>query len=306
MKKIAILYVATGKYLVFWPDFLASAEQNLLPGCEVHYFVFTDAERIDGEDGNCPVLSKKAREAMGCRPYTGCPSQTPGTLSGRVHRIAQEAYPWPYATLKRFHMFRPLLPRLKAEGFDCVYFLNANYLIVRPVLPEDLLPRTENELVLCLHPGYYSQKPLRFPYDRNPRCRAWIPYTKGKHYVCGGTNGGSLHAYADLICELDDRVEADLTDGIIARWHDESQLNRYLLDTASPVRLLTPAFCAPEGWPAFPFEAAFLVRDKSKWLDVASVKGAKNPENPLIHRLQAQREKLAPYLGLARDTLLRR
>ena len=40
MQKVAIFYVVTGKYLVFWPDFLATAEQALLPGCEVHYFVF--------------------------------------------------------------------------------------------------------------------------------------------------------------------------------------------------------------------------------------------------------------------------
>ena len=32
MQKVAIFYVVTGKYLVFWPDFLATAEQNLLPG----------------------------------------------------------------------------------------------------------------------------------------------------------------------------------------------------------------------------------------------------------------------------------
>ena len=58
MQKVAIFYVVTGKYLVFWPDFLATAEQNLLPGCEVHYFVFTDAKTLPGEDGVCPALSE--------------------------------------------------------------------------------------------------------------------------------------------------------------------------------------------------------------------------------------------------------
>ena len=160
--------------------------------------------------------------------------------------------------------------------------------------------------MLCLHPGYYTQKPLFFPYDRSPLCRAYIPYTKGEHYVCGGTNGGSLAAYARLIETLDDRVEADLADGIIARWHDESQLNRYLLDTQDPVRLLSPAFCRPEGWADFPYEPAFLVREKSSWLDVASVKGAAKPQNFVQRKWEAFRLNWLPYLWLARDTLLRR
>lgn len=306
MLKIAIFYVVTGKYLVFWPDFLATAEQNLLPGCEVHYFVFTDAQSLPGEDGICPVLSEKALEALGEKAPQGAPAQDPGTLQSRIHRIEQEAYPWPYSTLKRFHMFRPLLPELKQQGFSAAYFLNANYLAARPILPEEFLPENQDELVLCPNPGYYNKTPIHFPYDRNPNCRAYIPYTKGKHYVCGGTNGGGLAAYSRLIETLDDRTEADLADGIIARWHDESQINRYALDTSDPIHLLSPAFCTPEGWPDFPFEPAFLVREKSKWLDIASVKGAKKPENFFVHKAKAQWEKLEPHLCLVRDTLLRR
>lgn len=306
MQKVAVFYVVTGKYLVFWPDFLATAEQALLPGCEVHYFVFTDADALPGQNGVCPPLSEKALAALGGKAPAGAPAQNPVTLASRIHRIEQEAYPWPYATLKRFHMFRPLLPELAEQGFSAAYFLNANYLVARTVTPQELLPTAPNQLVLCLHPGYYTQKPLFFPYDRSPLCRAYIPYTKGEHYVCGGTNGGSLAAYARLIETLDDRVEADLADGIIARWHDESQLNRYLLDTQDPVRLLSPAFCRPEGWADFPYEPAFLVREKSSWLDVASVKGAKKPEHFLAHKAKAQWEKLQPYLCLARDTLLHR
>lgn len=306
MQKVAVFYVVTGKYLVFWPDFLATAEQALLPRCEVHYFVFTDADALPGQNGVCPPLSEKALAALGGKAPAGAPAQNPATLASRIHRIEQEAYPWPYATLKRFHMFRPLLPVLAEQGFSAAYFLNANYLVARTVTPQELLPAAPNELVLCLHPGYYTQKPIFFPYDRSPLCRAYIPYTKGEHYVCGGTNGGSLAAYARLIETLDDRVEADLADGIIARWHDESQLNRYLLDTQDPVRLLSPAFCRPEGWAGFPYEPAFLVREKSNWLDVASVKGAKKPEHFLAHKAKAQWEKLQPYLCLARDTLLHR
>ena len=47
MKKIAALYICTGKYARLWPGFLESAEKYLLKSCEVHYFVFTDAEHLE-------------------------------------------------------------------------------------------------------------------------------------------------------------------------------------------------------------------------------------------------------------------
>ena len=46
MKKVAALYMCTGQYLKLWPEFLASAEKYLLKQCEVHYFVFTDADHL--------------------------------------------------------------------------------------------------------------------------------------------------------------------------------------------------------------------------------------------------------------------
>ena len=38
MKKVAVLYIATGKYMRLWPGFLESAEKYLLKSCEVEYF----------------------------------------------------------------------------------------------------------------------------------------------------------------------------------------------------------------------------------------------------------------------------
>ena len=52
MKKVAVLYIATGKYVRLWPGFLESAEKYLLKSCEVEYFVFTDVDHLaeGGED----------------------------------------------------------------------------------------------------------------------------------------------------------------------------------------------------------------------------------------------------------------
>ena len=52
MKKVAVLYIATGKYVRLWPGFLESAEKYLLKSCEVEYFVFTDVDHLAEEEDN--------------------------------------------------------------------------------------------------------------------------------------------------------------------------------------------------------------------------------------------------------------
>ena len=44
MATIGMLYICTGKYTVFWPEFYETFSRNFLPGCKKEYFVFTDAQ----------------------------------------------------------------------------------------------------------------------------------------------------------------------------------------------------------------------------------------------------------------------
>lgn len=64
--KVGILYICTGAYTVFWPDFFQSFQQNFLPGVEKTYYVFTDAERIDHDDDprRAPHLPESLRLAL--------------------------------------------------------------------------------------------------------------------------------------------------------------------------------------------------------------------------------------------------
>ena len=150
MTKVAALYIATGRYTVFWPEFYESAEKYLLKDCEVHYFVFTDAATLPGDD------------------------------NPRVHICAQEAYSWPFATLRRFEIFLKQEQALKA--FDYIFFFNANAEFMQPVTREMLLPRAEKgeHLLVVQHPSFYAKPNYEFTYDRNPRSTACIPYGLGK------------------------------------------------------------------------------------------------------------------------------
>lgn len=276
MAKVGILYICTGKYTVFWPDFYRTFREKFLPESDKTFFVFTDAPSIEGD---------------------GAPD---------VRRIYQKALDWPYSSLLRFKMFAGQAAAL--EKMDYLFFANANLICRETVTEAEFLPRPGRgeRLLVVQQPGFWDKKPIFYTYDRNPKCRAYIPYNCGRDYVSGGLNGGTAAAFLAMSRELDRRTDADLADGQMALWHDESHLNRYIAeqDPAS-YRLLTPAYWYPEGWD-MPFAQKIVVRDKSKWIDMAAVKGAKPRLNAVQRKWDAFRQNWLPWVWLTRDTLLGR
>lgn len=274
MKTVGILYICTGKYAVFWPEFYRSFSAKFLPGLRREFFVFTDACHIEGEEQD------------------------------NVHRIPQEALPWPYSTLKRFSIFLGAEEALQKT--DYLFFCNANLVCQQEITPEEFLPRPERgeNLLLVQQPGFWNKKPMFYTYDRNPRSRAYIPYNCGRDYVSGGLNGGTTPAFLALCRELAARTEEDLANGVIASWHDESQLNRYAAER-SDYRLLSPAYWYPEGW-EMPFPIKILVLDKRRFFDVAAVKQNAKGDGPLDRKMETLRRDWLPYLWFLRDWLLRK
>ncbi len=211
--KVAILYVCTGKYIKFWDEFYKSAERHFMPGADQrHYFVFTDQQFAEQD-----------------LPH--------------VTRVEQANLGWPDNTLKRYHMFLNVEHQL--AQFDYLYFFNANC-VFRQDVGREFLPDNNDQLVVVRHPGQISNPPDQTPYERNPRSRASIPLGSGNYYVCGGVNGGSSEAFLALTRHVKQAVDADIHDGVVAEWHDESHLNRYILDHAHCVK--HAGYCYPQNW----------------------------------------------------------
>lgn len=222
--KIAILYIATGRYIIFWDGFYQSAEKNFLPNYKKHYFIFTDAE------------TQK--------------------FGKNVTRIYRKQHAWPYDTLDRFDLFASIENQLKK--YDYIYFLNANAEVVS-VVGDEILPTAEQGIMVAWHPGYYLEKDVdTYPYDRNPKSVAYIPFGKGKYYVQGSFNGGRSKDYLKLIHELKERTALDKQNGVMARWHDESHLNKYILDK-NPL-VVPPNYT----WARFSYEAEKIFKDNIK------------------------------------------
>lgn len=231
--KIAILYIATGKYTVFWREFYESSERYFLndPGFEKYYFVFTDADRIEFENGT------------------------------NVVRIHQEQLGWPDVTLYRFRIFQKA--RKYLEQMDFVYFFNANMLFLAEV-GKELLPASNQSLVCVRHPCFYDKHRSEYSYDENEESLAFVGKNEGVHYFMGGLNGGTSAAYLAMIDELERRVDVDRTHDVIALWHDESHLNRYAIDHADLVTVLECSYGYPEGW-ELPVTPKIIIRDKNNY-----------------------------------------
>lgn len=235
--KIAILYIGIGEYIKLWKGFVDSMERFFLPNYEKHYFVFTDKENI----------YKKEQKI--------------------VSIIYQEDLGWPKNSLLRFQFFLRIESELKK--YDYIFFMNANIFCTRKIESWEILPREES-LVVVAHIDFYGKNPDEYTYDRNPVSKAYVPYGTGRYYVTGAVNGGTAEGFLQMVHCLSERTQQDLESGVIALWHDESHLNRYIIDYPN-YRLLMPSFAYREG-ARTSFERILVARNKRTYFAVDRIK----------------------------------
>lgn len=227
--KVAILYICTGRYSIFWEEFFKNSESFFLPNYEKHYFVFTDADDIYEKDNI------------------------------RVHPIFEDTKEWPFVTLYRFKIFLKVETELRE--FDYIFFFNSNMRFLETI-GEEILPNIDEKLLGVQHPGGFGKTNVEFSYDRNIDSTAYIPYGEGTYYFMGGFNGGRGADYLELIKELNSNIDIDYNKNIIALWHDESHLNRYLLNRN--IKVLDASYGYPEGR-KMPFKPKVIILDKTNF-----------------------------------------
>ena len=274
MKSIGILYICTGPYYLFWKDFFKSFEAKFLTDYEKKYFVFTDAKHIYAED------------------------------NPNVKKYKLDPQPWPLITLLRFATFLSIKNDLK----DCDYlmFSNANIVCDDFITESEFLPRIEKgeKIFVTSHPGYYKKDKLSFPYERHSRSLAYVPWNCGENYVIGAMFGGTRNAFLTMAKVLNTRIEEDLKRNVIALWHDESHLNRYIVNR-SDVRVLHPMYCYPYGLNVSYGKKLSAVGKQSKF-DVNKFKGQYDNKPITIKRIIKKINeitKLASIVMLAFDTI---
>lgn len=207
--EVGILYIATGRYSVFWEDFYVSCERFFLPSAKKTYFLFTDDASIQ--------------------------------VRNNVVKIEHQFRGWPEETLLRWDTF--LKVESKLEKMDYLYFLNAN-MSPQDYIGDEIFPNVEQGLMVALHPYFYGADRSLYTYENRACSKAFIASTEGTYYFMGAFNGGRSRDFLQMVHEIDVATKEDLSNGIIAEWHDESHLNRYMLDK-KPL-ILEPNYIFPE------------------------------------------------------------
>lgn len=200
--RIAVTYICTGKYEMFWDTFYKTCEEHFYPGYAKEYFVFTDSERI---------IHQKLENV-------------------RVYYQAKSG--WPYDTLLRFNWFCTIQDHL--SNFDYCYYMNANSVFLHDMDETNApFPTAEKPLVLAIHTPYFDDYlGETFHPERNPLSTAYVPYGANCRAHMGGFFGGTSDQFIRMSCTLRDRIADDLSRGIIAVWHDQSHLIKYATEVS--------------------------------------------------------------------------
>ena len=223
---ICILTIATNKYIQFVERLYNNLEENFLNGHNLECLLFTEHD-VETSD------------------------------NVRVSQIEHE--PWPMPTLKRYNYF--VKEKEFISEFDYCFYFDVDMGIVDKVGDEVL-----SDLVATMHP-YQSFYPKgERSYDRNPKSLAYVaPGDEGPNYYAGGFNGGSTKRFLEMSEVIADRVKKDLENDVIALWHDESQMNRYLIDNP-PTLSLNPSYCFAEEQmknPSYPYDPKIIALKKN-------------------------------------------
>jgi len=212
--KIAICYIVTGRYTVFWDEFYKSCLQYFITDAQKHFFVFTDSQEIKSSEN-----------------VTVVPLENPG---------------WPLITVLRYRFINSI--RSTLESYDYIFFFNANLQFVRPISATEFLPTPEEGLLAVQHPKMRKGKSVDKikSYERNPTSQAYVPYGVGKTYYQAAIIGGHRPAFLKLLADCEAMTNIDLANNFIPRAWDESIFNRYILD--KPYKELPWLYLYPPKW----------------------------------------------------------
>lgn len=234
-KSWGICSVATNIYSEFWREMVLSADKVLSRKYEVVFHVFTN--QVD----YCNSIQDELRNTK-----------------VRIHEIPDLV--WPRATLDRYSLisqFQSDIPE------DFIMHMDADMYIHQDFLHQLETKNLVQDVALVSHPGYwrntpsvFSTRPLRLAlrdllrimrfggigdWESDRTSQAYVERKLRKVYVCGGVWLGRRSAIIEMCQKLSTAIEKDLENNFVARWHDESHINKWA--TKYQFDLLDPTFC---------------------------------------------------------------
>lgn len=169
----------------------------------------------------------------------------------------------------RFEYFLRIEEKIRKN--DYIYFFNSNYLFLEKIEEKDIF--FSDKIVALSWDAINKNSKDSFPYERYRFSSAYIPYKKGKYYYQGGFYGAKSPIFLELCTECLKMIEQDKKRKHIAVWHDESYLNKYLLDKET-IRV-NEEYGMPQEWLKGNQKAKCILRDKNNYLGEKIIKNIK-------------------------------
>ncbi|KAM9326694.1 histo-blood group ABO system transferase 1-like [Gastrophryne carolinensis] len=215
--RVGITVFAIKKYTVFVKTFVETAEQFLMLGHKVNYYIFTD------RPGDIPDI----------------------TLAEGRKLIIMEvpSYKrWQEVSMRRMEMIRDHSQQRFVNEVDYLVCVDVDMRFSDTVGVEIL-----SELFGTLHPAFYDSQRSSFTYERRKESTAYIPIDEGDFYYAGGYFGGTVDEVYRLTNFCHNAMMTDKQNNIEAVWHDESYLNKYFL-YHKPTKILSPEYLWDNGF----------------------------------------------------------
>jgi hypothetical protein len=118
----------------------------------------------------------------------------------------------------------------------------------------------KNGVALVAHPGYFRNSSSEVSllqkckdlsrkikigglgtWETNRKSTSFVRRSRRNAYICGGSWMAKKEKFIALVSKLHKNTEEDLEHGVIAKWHDESHLNRWASE--NEFTMLNPSFC---------------------------------------------------------------
>ena len=150
----------------------------------------------------------------------------------KIYKIHES---WPNPTLKRYEAFNGYRDELSKQ--DYLFYCDVDMKFIDTVGDEIL-----SKSVSTIHPGHYGR---RGDPETNPKSLACISANEKLIYFAGGFQGGEAKEFLKMCSNLSKNINKDLENGIVAKWHDESHMNRWRIDNP-PSKILDCGYCYQE------------------------------------------------------------
>jgi hypothetical protein len=228
---VKIFSISTNNYKHFNWYFIKSFSDLFLPNSRKDFFIFTDDINHESYHEVNPCFTK-------------------------TFEIKHE--PWPFITLKRYEYITNMFDLIRDD--DLCIFADIDLEVIKKI---DNI--NTNNFLGVVHPGNYINPNMIESLENNNNSAAFVDKNLlplNYKYIQGCLWGGIGENFINMVTKLKENTEKDLNNKIIAKWHDESHLNKFCIDNFNNFSFLSSSCAYPENW-NLPIEKIIIHKDKN-------------------------------------------